>query len=436
MLLFSSYGIEGCGSGLRAARPGRGVAARVDVPVLAALFVAGVVARLRRRAVRGLASDRTTLGARRALGLVLLLPGPATAATVSAQQPSGRTTPPPARTTTDGTSAARRVLTLRDAGAPLNAGSGWSRRRRARPRASTRTPRRRSRLALGGGDDGLAIGDAPTGRCRRTAAPATTFLARGPSDDVCSAAPAATSGAGTARTGSTAAAAPNGSSRRVGRQGGSRPLRGRRDAVTLTPRLDAPLLRPGCERLTAGVLRAVRWSLTAALRLTVRAAPGQRSCRVTIRGPGSTAELGLLRRGTSNVRFATPVGGPSCASSRPRAAGRATRRAAAGPAALAEPAREHVVERRTGPGARAARSRTTPGRGRAASGRTGAGAGSGDPPCGRSGPRPRARAAAARTRGPCPGSSGSLAPARPRLRRARDRCHGWSAMSTPAAAAR
>ena len=247
---------------------------------------------------------RIVLGA---VVMALVLADPAGAATVSAQGASARFTAGAGEDNDVRVGADGGRLTVRDAGAPLAAGAGCAAAPAGAVTCELADPTPSLAVALGDGDDRLAIGDAPDWAVTGAGGAGDDVLAGGPSDDVLTGGP-----------GDDVLRGAAGEDRLDGGRGADRLLPGAsgvredrvrcgrgRDAVTLTPRLDAPLLRPECERITAGVLRAVRWSFAIVLRMTVRAAPDQRSCRVTIRGPGSTAELGLLRRGTSDVRFVT-----------------------------------------------------------------------------------------------------------------------------------
>ena len=163
-------------------------------------------------------------------------------------------------------------------------------------------------LALADGADRLAIGDAPDWAVAADGGSGPDALLGGPSDDEL----AGGRGADLLRGGAGQDGLDGGGGRDSLAPGVSGVAEDRvacgagRDEVTLTPRLDAPLLRPSCERITAGVLRVVRWSFPAAVRLRVRAAPGEGPCRVRLRGPENTVRP---RLGTQpvDVRLAARV---------------------------------------------------------------------------------------------------------------------------------
>ena len=228
---------------------------------------------------------------------------------------------------------------MHDDRAPLAAGAGCAAVDARTVTCAVANPNPSLTLALGDGDDLLAAGDAPGWAIRADGGPGADVLRGGPGDDVLG------GGAGDDVLGGEA-----GEDRLDGGGGADRLLPGvagvagdrvrcgaGRDTVTVTPRLDAPLLRPECEQITAGVLRVERWSFPAALRLAVRAAPGERACRgAGSAGPRTRRRSGCAGAATTGVRLR----GADRARRAPRRAARPLRRgrrvrAPAGASALA-----------------------------------------------------------------------------------------------------
>ena len=239
------------------------------------------------------------------IALALLPAGPAAAATVSVAGGAAQYAASGGEANAVTVRARGDLLTVHDDRTPLAAGAGCAAVDARTVTCAVANPNPSLTLALGDGDDLLAAGDAPGWAIRADGGPGADVLRGGPDDDVLG------GGAGNDVLGGEA-----GEDRLDGGGGADRLLPGvagvagdrvrcgaGRDTVTVTPRLDAPLLRPECEQITAGVLRVERWSFPAALRLAVRAAPGERACRVRIRGPEDAPEVRLRRRRTTAVRL-------------------------------------------------------------------------------------------------------------------------------------